>query len=157
MGRRPAGPLDRLFRRHAEWCNGRIFELPNIWVLVTERTPPALQSANGIPHPDRTDADGRLMRLIRRRGIFCPNPLVGQEGPYPRCPDKPADPPLYFVPASVCRQCPWRWPRGEDGLNYPHCGWAIKVRGGQEGAVRNFLKAEQQAAERVGRLLGGPK
>ncbi len=128
--------LDDLWRRQVEWCGGRIREHDSNWVLVTDRTPPALRSANGIPFPDRLDADGRPMRLIRQARVHCGNPLVGRESAYPRCQTEPAEQPLYFLPASVCRGCPFRWTRGEHGLPWPHCGWALKVRGGREGAAR---------------------
>lgn len=143
------------WRRHLEWCSGRIFEHPTNWVLIDRHTPPALLAANGIPFRDRTDADGRPMRLIRQVGVHCSNPLVGGEGPHPRLRTDAAEEPLYFVPASVCRHCPWRWPRGAHALGYPHCGWALKVRGGRERAARDMRAAGAHAWREVRDRNGG--
>lgn len=151
---RVGNPMAAWWRRHQAWCHGRIVEHASSWVLIGPATPPSIRSANGIAFADRADADGRRMRLVHQAGVHCGNPLVGGEGPYPRMRTEASEEPLYFVPASVCRHCPWRWPRGKHGLGYPHCGWALKVRGGQERAMRD-LRAGQREVGHQGFDLPG--
>ena len=143
------------WRRHRAYCHGRIIEHASSWVLVGPGTPPPMLSANGIPFADRADADGRPMRLVHQAGVQCANPLVGGEGPYPRMRTEAAEEPLHFVPVTVCRSCPWRWPAGAHGLGFSHCGWARVNRGGQARAARDAAAAGAHLRREVGWRLGG--
>lgn len=151
----PGDPIAGWWRRHREWCHGRIVEHASSWVLVGPGTPPSIRSGDGIAFGDRADADGRPMRLVHQAGVHCGNPLVGGEGPYPRMRIEASEEPLYFVPAAVCRSCPWRWPGGAHGLRFPYCGWARVSRGGQARAARDAAEAGTRLRREVGRRLGG--
>ncbi len=152
---RAGGPMAAWWRRHRAWCHGRIVEHASSWVLVGPGTPPSIRSCDGIAFGDRADADGRPMRLVHQAGVHCGNPLVGGEGPYPRMRIEASEEPLYFVPAAVCRSCPWRWPGGAHGLRFPYCGWARVSRGGQARAARDGAEAGTRLRREVGRRLGG--
>lgn len=137
--------MDQIIKQNLESANGKIRALSNNWVFNTKR--PILR--------EREDATGRRMKLIHAKGSICSNPEVGEMGAKQELRKFPQNTKTkdWFVPAGICRKCQHYRKRGEGKLNYAHCGWLMKKRGGSMGGLKEVAKMIEEAAKEAKRIL----
>lgn len=136
--------FDRIVRQLAYECNGRIYTTSGCWVFqVPKNYPKDAHLLKG------TDATGKPMFCIGKKGVFCPNPDVG-ENTYPQSKDSR----IWFVPHSVCRKCQHYCKTGSNRLRYPHCDWVRSRRGGNAGAVINTARVYIDVLDFADRMIG---
>lgn len=136
--------LDRIARERAFACNGRIRTTGGCWVFeLPEHYPRDGNILKG------TDATGRPMFCISKKGVFCSNPEVGKDV-FPESNDSPH----WYVPHSVCRKCQDYCKGGTNGLKYPHCDWVRSKRGGNLGAVLETAQIYSDAVDFAESIVG---
>ena len=134
------GILADIYRRQREQCNGRIESLPGNWVFDPGKETQFITS---------TDASGREMFLIHKRGVHCSNPDVCSGYPQFKEPDL-----RWSVPYKVCRKCQHYHKGGTDRLRYPHCQWERESHGGNAGAAQSVVDMMSSVVEKTNNIFG---